>query len=377
MKMSAEFEEELGTKSFDDIVADTLQALEDADNDLTNIEPGSVIRTLVEALAENEDTSNYYIEYIYNCLNIENCTGDDLDRAAKILSLVREPAKCAVSTLTLFTGEEPAQYDIDIPYGYVVSTRPDSNGEVKEFTITDAGKVLKAGEFSIDVTITANDAGYMYVPANGIVVMSTSLQGISSVSNQNAINGGKDAESDEEFIERIHNVQQTFGKCTDDAIQSAVSQLGGVTKATVYDMYDGVGTTGVMIITDTVPAPESVKKAIEETVASTKASGIRADIIYATTKVVDINMSITGCNINSDTISKILEAINKYCLSLGIGQSLLVRQLERKILNALDTTEAENDNVDITMIAPSENVSVNTDEIIRTGTITINDTVVS
>lgn len=377
MKMSAEFEEELGTKSFDNIVADTLQALEDADNDLTNIEPGSVIRTLVEALAENEDTSNYYMEYIYNNMNIENCVGDDLDRAAKILSLVREPSKCAVGTLTLFTGEEPAQYDIDIPYGYIVSTIPDGNGEVREFTITDAGKVLKAGESSIDVTITANDAGYMYVPANGIVVMSTSLQGINSISNQNAINGGKDAESDEEFIERIHNVQQTFGKCTNNAIESAVNQIQGVTKATVYDMYSGTGTVGVMVITDTVPAPESVREEIENVVMSTKAAGIYAQIINATTKLVNIDITTANIDVDNTIISAILETINKYCISLNIGQSLIVSQLGRKILNSIDSTESDNDIVDVSFITPTENVDVNNDEIIRPGTVTINGTIVS
>lgn len=377
MKMSAEFEEELGTKSFDDIVADTLKALEDADNDLTNIEPGSVIRTLVEALAENEDTSNYYMEYIYNSMNIENCTGDDLDRAAKILNLVREPAKCAVSTLTLFTGGEPAQYDIDIPYGYIVSTRPDSNGEVKEFTITDAGKVLKAGESSIDVTITANDAGYMYVPVNGIAVMSTSLQGINSVSNQNTINGGKDAESDEEFIERIHNIQQTFGKCTNNAIESAVNQVQGVTKATVYDMYSGTGTIGVMVITDTVPAPPSVQEEIENVVMATKAAGIYAQIINATTKLVDIDMTISNIDITSSIISTILETINKYCISLSIGQPLIVSQLGRKILNSIDSTESNNDIVDVSFTTPTGNVNIDNNEIVRPGIITINGTVVS
>ena len=130
-----EFNEELGMKTYDEIVDSTLQGLIDKNVGITAVNDGSVIRSLVEVLAEEEDTTNYFVEYVYRVMNINNCRGEDLDRAAVIFGMTRIPAKPAVAEVTFYTGDEPAKNDIEIPYGYIVSTRPDYNGDVYEVEI--------------------------------------------------------------------------------------------------------------------------------------------------------------------------------------------------------------------------------------------------
>ena len=73
--ITTEYGETLGTRTFDEIVEYTLQSIVDKNVGLTNTNPGSVLRTLIEVLSENEDTQNYYIELVYKCLNIDNCIG--------------------------------------------------------------------------------------------------------------------------------------------------------------------------------------------------------------------------------------------------------------------------------------------------------------
>lgn len=373
--MAVEFEKELGTKSFDDIVEYTLQSIIQKDAGISNINPGSVLRTLVEVFAENEDTTNYYIEYVYRCMDIDNCYGDDIDRSVKILGLTREPAKSAVGEITLRTGDNPAEYDIEIPYGYIVSTRPNRDGEVTEFYISDTNSILKAGESEIKVAITCSEPGLIFIPAGAIDVMSQSLQGINSVINEQAINGGRDVESDEEFKGRIRNVRETFGKCTDEAIQTAVNEVPGVTSANVIDMYNGVATTGIIVITDTVPPPDSVKQNIEEVVASVKASGIKPLIVY--TNIIDISIEVEITNILESDYEAIAQTIGNYCNSLGAGQEFIIKQMERKILNTIDQTEADNDNVDIKTISPTSNITVTAEQIIRPLAVMINGTIVN
>lgn len=375
--MSVEFAKELGTMSFDDIVEYTLRSIIQKDVGISNINQGSVLRTIIEVLSENEDTANYYLEYVYRCMDIDNCYGDDLDRAVKILGLIRETPKAAVGEITLRTGDSPAEYDIEIPYGYIVSTRPNRDGEVTEFYVSDANSILKAGESEIKVAITCSEPGLIYIPAGAIDVMSQSLQGINSIINENAINGGRDAESDEEFKERIGNVRETFGKCTNEAIETAVDQLPGVTKARVIDMYNGVATTGIIVVTDTVPAPESVKANISETVNAVKASGIEPFIIYSNIKDVDIEIVITGVELTDDDYTAVATAINKYCTSLSAGQEFIVKQMERKALNAIDKTEAENDNTDIRTISPTSNITSTDEQTIRSSQIKINGVIVT
>lgn len=375
--MSVEFEKELGTQSFDDIVEYTLQAIIQKNAGISNVNPGSVMRTLVEVFAESEDIANYYLEYVYRCMDIDNCYGEELDRAVKILGLVRETSKAAVGEITLSTGDSPAEYDIEIPYGFIVSTRPNRDGEVTEFYISDTQRVLQAGESEIKVAVTCTEPGLVYIPAGAIDVMSQSLQGINSIVNEHAINGGRDDESDEEFRERIKNVRETFGKCTNEALEAAVDQVSGVTKSRVMDMYKGVGTTGIIVVTDTVPPPQSVQNEIYSVVQAVKASGIEAFIIYSNVRDVDIDIVITGVELSDEDYTAIADAINRYCISLNAGQEFIVKQMERKALNAIDTTQAENDDADIRTITPVSNVTSTDEQIIRSAQIRINGVVVA
>ena len=374
--ITTEYGETLGTRTFDEIVEYTLQSIVNKEVGLTNTNPGSVLRTLIEVLSENEDTCNYYIELVYKCLNIDNCVGEELDRAAKIFGLTREPAKAAIGELTLYTGDTPAEYDIEIPYEFIVSTRQNRNGEITEFYINDATCVLKAGQSSITVPIVCTTAGVVNVSAGAINTMSSSLQGIQYVLNEHAINGGRDTENDEDFLYRIKNVRQTFGKCTDEAIEAALNQISGVTRARVIDMYKGVATTGAIIVTDTVPAPQSVKNEVISVMNAVKASGIMPFIVYTNIKEADISINIT--NITEADYDTIVSVINKYALSLNPGQEFIIKQMERKILNAIDKTVAENDDIDIETIRPTSNITATTEQIIRLGeTVIINGTPVS
>ena len=372
--MSAEFEKELGTKGFDDIVSDTLDSIVQKDVGLTNTNPGSVIRTLVEVLAENEDTQNYYIEYMYRCMDIDNCVGEDIDRSVKILGLTRNPAKQAVGEVTFYTGDSPAEFDIEIPYGYIVSTRPDKNGDVVEFTVQDNNLILQTGQSSITATVLCTVAKQININKGAISILTQSLQGINSVVNEYEINGGSDTESDESFKSRIGNIRESYGKCTDEALEVAVNQVSGVTRCSVSDQYNGVGTTAIIVVTDQVPAPQSVKDAILLAVNATKASGVKADIVYTNIKSVDIDINVT--NITPDDYDTIVGAIDAYCNALVSGQSFIVKQMERKVLNAIDTTTAENDDYDIVTYSPEDNITATEEQIIRPATIKINGTLV-
>jgi uncharacterized phage protein gp47/JayE len=308
-------------------------------------------------------------------MDIDNCYGDDLDRSVKILGLVRETAKYAVGQITLLTGDNPAEYDIEIPYGTIVSTRPNRDGEVTEFYISDTNRVLEAGQYSIDVTVTCVEPGLIYIPAGAIDVLSQSLQGIDSVVNRDVINGGRNTETDEEFRERIRNIRETFGKCTDEAIKAAVNEVPGVTNTSVIDQYNGIATTGIIVVTDVVPPPESVKRDIEAVVAGVKASGIKPFIVYTNIKEVEIEVEVT--QVSESDYQIIAEAINDYCTSLQAGQSFIIKQMERKILNAIDKTEANNDNIDIVTIAPTNNIIITAEQIIRSSSVKINGQIVN
>ena len=365
-KMSAS--DNLGIKTFDQLVADTLQTITDANVGITNTSPGSVVRTLVEAILDSVDATNYYASYIYDAMSINDATGNDLDRLVLILGITREQASPATSIVTFSTGDEPYQYDISIPYGFELSTRQDTDGTIHTFKVDEEDIILKAGETSIDVKVVCDEVGHLYLPSGAINTMSRSIIGIASAINKSEVNSGRNEETDDELRKRTKAYITAFGKCTDDALKVAVEDIDGVTNCTVVDRYDGVGTSGVIVVPEIIPVLDSVAEEVANAIAVTKASGIKVFIIYPTIKWIDIDLTIT--DIVDDTI--ILEAISNYINSLEVGQTFVVRQMERKVLNAIDNNDIDNDSVDIETTVPDTNVSCESEEIIRVKTVTIN-----
>ena len=150
-----------------------------------------------------------------------------------------------------------------------------------------------------------------------------------------------------------------------------MQSIAGVTKCSISNLYDGNGTTGIIIVTDQVPAPQSVINEINTVVESYRAAGVRPILVFTDTKMIDINITV---NVDSSKYSLIANTITHYCNSLESGQSFIIKQMERKILNVLDTTSADNDDLDITTNYPKENVTATDEQIIRVDNIVINGT---
>lgn len=360
----------LGIKDFEALVTDTLQSIVDADVGITNINNGSVVRTIVESILDNVDMTNYYAQYIYSAMCIDTSTGNNLDRLVSVLGIVRNASTYASDHVTFSTGDTPYQYDIIIPYGTIISTRKNNDGSVIEFSVIDEDAILTAGETSLDVLVQCVDAGHKYLPAGALCILSSSIIGIQSVINTSAINSGSDQETDDELRSRTKETLKSYGKCTFNALKTEVEKIDGVENCSVIDIYNGiVGTAAVIVATNIMPPTQELINEIETTVELTKACGIKVDIIYPTIEYVDISINID----NTVDMDDMLEAISNYIYSLNVGQALIVRQMERKILNALDdTNNVNNDMLDITTLSPANNVSVGQSGIIRANSITIN-----
>lgn len=363
--------EKLGISEFDEMVSDTLQAIVDSGVGITNTTVGSVVRTLVEAILDNVDATNYYAGYIYDAMSIDSATGEDLDRLVLILGIVREQSAHATGIVTFSTGDAPYDYDIPIPYGYEISTRQASDGTIYTYTVDEEDVVLVAGETSTDVRVKSEIPGHQYLPAGSLCVMGKSIIGIATVENKNEINSGSDQESDEALRRRTKEYVTSFGKCTDNALKVAVEGVDGVINCTVVDQYNGVGTSGIIVVPEILPATEEVITEIDKVVAETKASGIKVFIIYPTIKYIDIDVTITG---TVDSLI-VLESVSNYVNSLKVGQTFVIKQMERKILNAIDDNNIENDDIDISTTIPAENVTCGSEEIIRINSITVNGVV--
>lgn len=372
----SESAQKLGMKDFDTMVDMVLKIIVNANVGITNTSPGSVVRTLVESLVQNDASSNYFIERVYDAINIDTARGSDLDALVAILGVVRDMPTYARGSVTMTTGIEPAKYDIAIPYHTIITTRKDNNGKIYEFMVDDKNAVLPSGASSVTVEVVAVDAGHQYIPAGGLTVLASSISGIQSVYNEDAIDSGKDKESDDDLRQRAKNISKSYGKCTISAIELAVKDIDGVTDCNVVDMPDGnIATIDVNVATEVIPPLETVKNDVDAVVLATKGAGIYTNINYPSVYQGDgISVSINimdnmggTYNITDDNINIIRSAISSYTMTLGIGEPFIIRQMERYILDALEDEE-----LDISTIEPTSNIIPGSMEIVRVKEFTIN-----
>lgn len=356
--------ERVGVKELSIMISETLQKIVDANIGITNINAGSVVRTLVESILGNNDETNYYIEYVYKSLGLEDAIDYDLDRLLQILSITRNDAENAIGVVEFSTGEDPYLYDIVIPFGYTISTRQNNDGKVIEFSVTDTNAILPAGSTSLSVNVKAVEPGELYLPAGTLIVMNSSIVGIQSVTNTTEINSGKNKETDDEFRLRSKEVMKSNGKCTSNAIKYSIEQIDGVNTCTIYDMIDGVGTVGIVVATEILPPPTELQTVIESTVSSVKSAGVFTRIIYPTIKNISISVTITTPITISD--NTVIKAISDYVNSLEINQPFIIKQMEKSVLNILG------ENSDITTLLPTVNVTAGSTEIIKVTSIIIN-----
>lgn len=361
---------EFTIREFETMVEDTLQRIVDANIGITNIYPGSVVRTIVEAILAEVDIQNYSIDQIYKAMNMDTATGDDLDAIVAILGVTRRTATYAEGTV-VFGRSDAYESDIAIQYAQMVSTRQNmTDGSIREFMVIDEDAKLPAGDLQVSVNIRALEPGRVYLPTNTITVMNTSIIGIQYVTNNVEFVGGSDAETDDELRARAKQALAGLGKGTTTALRSAIIDIPGVVDAIVMDLSRGIGTSDVVVVTNDIPPSDALKNTINDVARTTKAAGIDVAIVYPTIKTQDIVISINntlGTAISIEDINKAGKAVLAYCNGLSIGDTLIISQLERAIGNAINNAD-----IDTIVQTPNANVVPTTTQVIRSSTITIN-----
>lgn len=354
----------LDIREFEDMVDDTCERIVDSDVGITNTGYGSVTRTIVEAIIAEIDIAQYTVLQAYLSKTIDEATGEDLDDVVSILNVYRKQATQCDNGIVTFSVTELSDVDIDIPSGSIVSTVQLQNNTVYEFsTISDA--VLTAGEYEVDVPVICNNAGYIYIPPNNITVINESIIGIAEVTNKDIISGGNNIETDEELRDRAKDALNMLGKGTTNSIRSAVESVEHVIDVSVYDMRSGVGTVDIFVITDILPPTQEIENNILKAIEESKAGGIKAYLKYPDIKYIDVDCTITS-DMQYD-INTIYDSMFSYLNSIGIGNKLILNQLERLVLDIINDPKS-----DVSFSSPSQNISVDVNETIGVNSITIN-----
>jgi hypothetical protein len=287
---------------------------------LSDINVGSVTRTLSEAIGREIATVYQQINLAYKSGFIDLAEGKSLDFVVAILGITRKTKEFAVGLVTFFraAGNDG---NITIAQGTQLST---AKGEVI-FEATEP-RTLQPGQARIDVPVRAGekfkgDVGK--VDAGKITTILQVIAGIERVNNFDPTFLAAEDESDEELRLRAKAALRGISKGTIAALKNAAAE----NRATVLEISDphlppakplSPGKVSMLIDTEAGRFP-SIVAALHDVRAAGIQLTVTARFVFVTPKVIaPITPGLTGEG-KTKIASEIIVALQTYLEGLGKG----------------------------------------------------------
>jgi Baseplate J-like protein len=312
-----------------------------------DVSVGSATYKILEAVAQEIAYANNNATLQTYSYDINTKSGIDLDNFCNMFGVYRQQGKRAIGTVT-FSINTPATNIYDIPMGSQVAVPIGTNYPYAINFTTIAPAIISYGETFVTVPVQASVPGsFANVPANTITAINNTLNGVTSVNNSAAMNGGTDVESDQQLRSRwlataFNNTTGTPGKYVITALQnSSVTKANTVGYQNFYDenlqinaTLSGTGSSGIIflliaysgmtnVITGTTFSGTTVVASsgfVSTTTPVALASGLNAMISgVAPSNGITVSVTGSGTTIASCNFTINLNSPNPYDLVIATG----------------------------------------------------------
>lgn len=189
---------------------------------LTDLNGGSVVRTLMEVYAREMAVCYEQLELVYRSAYLDTAEGAALGNVVALIGLQRRPPGHLEGQVT-FSRSQGAPQDIHIPAGTLVAGR----GQPVFATVAPA--VLVQGERLVSVGVLSLEPageGGAIVKAGLLNSMPRPIAGIEQVGNAADLIPRQRAETDEELRQRARSQARSSNTGTLAALEQAVRSLG-------------------------------------------------------------------------------------------------------------------------------------------------------
>jgi uncharacterized phage protein gp47/JayE len=244
---------------------------------LSDINVGSVTRTLSEAVGREIATVYQQIDRAYLSGFIDTAEGQALDLVVAILGVARKTKEFAVGRVTFFRDPAAGDGNISLPEGIALST---AKGEAT-FVTTDL-RTLQRGQARIDVPVRAGEAsaGQAGIVASGaITTLALPITGIARVTNFEVTVLGAEGETDSQLRARAKARLRAIGKATLAALANAVFE----SRATLSEVWDPnsppAKQTKPGVVSLLVEAEPARFASLTAAVHETRAAGVQATVV--------------------------------------------------------------------------------------------------
>ena len=238
---------------------------------LSDRNPGSVTRTLAEALALEFAVTSHQLDGIYKAAHLETAESRDLDQVVALVGMNRRGQTHARGEVA-FRRTTPAPAEITIPAGTLVST-----AEPPVITVETTETVtLRRGDLSVAAPVRAQEEGPGGIaPAASLSVIHRPILGVDEATNPTPTTFGGESESDGELRGRAKRALAQSGRSTVDAIQSALASLEGVREQDVLVEEDHLAFPGIVKVKIAATMTDEVALAASLLIEEYRPAGVR------------------------------------------------------------------------------------------------------
>jgi hypothetical protein len=291
----------------------------DAQSPLSDINIGSVTRTVVEAIGREIATVYQEVYNAYLAGFVDTAQGASLDHVVAILDVQRRGAEYAIGLAT-FLRDPAISGNVTIPAGTQLATAKRIVFETAQL------RTLQQGQQRMDVPISATgDAkGPLgVVPAGSIITLDPPIAGIASVTNFEPTTLGAAPETDDALRLRAKAVLQGSGNATLAALMRTVLDE----RSKVLDLRDPNGPPGkasppgtVRLLVSTEPTRfAAVNASIQQTRAAGVLATVSARYVYVTPRLsLTLSAALTPAG-KLKLVGQVIDALQAYFDALQPG----------------------------------------------------------
>lgn len=241
--------------------------------------PGSITYDLTAPTAIEAESIYVELDTFANRAFADTAYDEWLDRRVAEVGLTRRPAVKATGYVT-FTGTEGTP----IPKGTEVST----GGETPIYFITIADATITNGMAT--VAAEAKVAGASGNVGPGEIRLTTgNITGITSVTNEDAFDGGVDRESDDSLRERyFERVRRPITSGNVYHFRQWALEVVGVRDVRVYPEWNGPLTVKVVVLADDGVPSQALIDAVKSHIESVRPIGADVTVVGAIDYGIDV-----------------------------------------------------------------------------------------
>ena len=335
--------------------------------------PGTFTYDMIKTYALAATTLEEKLERLWSMFNIYNLSDEDLERYVfQRKGVKRKEANAATGIVTVKGNGTVRENDLFETPGGV------------RFAAAETKVINISGDVKVKAVIPGSAGN---VGANSITLIPVTLQGITSVTNQNPTIDGYDIETDTSLRERyLIEVQKPATSGNIYHYMQWAREVSGVGDSKVFPLWDGNNTVQVVIIDDNkAPASEELVKRVQEYIdpkgknGETWGTGVGqapigayCTITSATAKNINVNVTVvlnSGYELQN-VISEVKEKIKQYLKDIAFVKSAVSYSVLGSMI--LDI-EGISEWTELSINDSHSNVSIGEKEVAVIGTVNVNE----